>query len=62
MVEDLLNGLKERFSIKLIITSWPIYLNMSIRKPVRRLIEEMFELPHTDEGLPPCKNFMCNWY
>lgn len=28
----------------------------------RKLIEEIFELLHTVEGLKPCRDFRCDWY
>lgn len=58
-----LNRLKEQFSAGLIHNSLTDLLEHEYPdESRRRLIEEMFELLHTDEGLPSCRNARCNWY
>ena len=60
---SVLNKLKEQFSIRLIHNSLIDLLEHEYPdESTRRLIEEMFELLHTDEGLPSCGNARCKWY
>jgi len=58
-----LNRLKEQFSAGLIHNSLVDLLEHEYPdESRRRLIEEMFELLHTDEGLESCGNAQCSWY
>jgi hypothetical protein len=58
-----LNMLKEQFSAKLIHESLiDLFEHTYPDESTRRLVEEMFELLHTGEGLPPCKDYRCSWY
>jgi hypothetical protein len=60
---SVLNKLKEQFSIRLIHDSLIDLLEHEYPdRSTKRLIEEMFELLHTDEGLRSCGNARCNWY
>jgi len=60
---SVLNKLKEQFSIRLIHNSLVDLLEQEYPdESTRRLIEEMFELLHTDEGLPSCRDARCSWY
>ena len=60
---SMLNRLKEQFSARLIHNSLTDLLEYEYPdESRRRLIEEMFELLHMDEGLPSCGNDRCSWY
>jgi hypothetical protein len=60
---SVLNRLKEQFSAMLIHNSLTDLLEHEYPdESRRRLIEEMFELLHMDEGLPSCGKIRCNWY
>jgi hypothetical protein len=60
---SVLNKLKEQFSIGLIHNSLIDLLQHEYPdRSTMKLIEEMFELLHTDEGLPSCGHARCNWY
>lgn len=60
---SVLNKLKEQFSVGLIHNSLIDLLEHECPdQPKRKLIEELFELLHTDEGLPSCGRFICTWY
>jgi len=60
---SLLNRLKEQFSSRLIHNSLVDLLKHEYPdESRRRLIEEMFELLHTDEGLKSCGDAQCSWY
>jgi len=62
-VRSVLIKLKEQFSAGLIHNSLVDLLEHEYPdEPRRRLIEEMFELLHTDGGLPSCGNARCSWY
>jgi hypothetical protein len=58
-----LGELKKEFRAKLIHDSLIDLLEHEYPdRSTRRLIEEIFDLLHTDEGLPSCGNARCNWY
>ena len=58
-----LSGLKEQFSAKLIHDSLIDLLEHTCPdESTRRLVEEVFELLHGEEGLPPCKDYRCSWW
>lgn len=60
---SVLNELKKQFSARLIHNSLIDLLEHEYPdESKRKLIEEMFELLHTDEGLPSCGNARCSWY
>jgi len=60
---SVLNKLKKQFSIGLIHDSLiDLLAHEYPDNSTRRLIEEMFDLLHTDEGLPSCGNIRCKWY
>jgi hypothetical protein len=57
------NKLKEQFSVKLIHDSLIDLLEHEYPDDSRlKLIKEMCELLHTDEGLPSCGETRCEWY
>lgn len=61
--QSVLNRLKEQFSAMLIHNCLVDLLEHEYPdESTRRLIEEMFELLHTGEGLKPCKDYRCSWY
>jgi hypothetical protein len=58
-----LGELRAKFSARLIHNSLIDLLEHEYPdKSVERLIEELFDLLHTDEGLPSCGYFRCSWY
>ena len=58
-----LKKLKEQFSIRLIHDSLIDLLEHEYPdRSTKRLIEELFDLLHTDEGLPLCGHYRCDWY
>ncbi|MHA1834633.1 MAG: hypothetical protein ACTSV7_11680, partial [Candidatus Baldrarchaeia archaeon] len=60
---SVLNNLKEQFSIELIHDSLVDLLEHEYPdKSTRKMIEELFELLHEDEGLPSCGDARCDWY
>jgi len=60
---SVLNELKKQFSARLIHSSLIDLLEHEYPdESKRKMIEEMFELLHTDEGLPSCGNTRCSWY
>jgi hypothetical protein len=60
---SLVNKLKEQFSVKLIHDSLIDLLEHEYPDDSRlKLIKEMCELLHTDEGLPSCGETRCEWY
>lgn len=60
---SILNELKKQFSARLIHNSLIDLLEHEYPdEPKRKLIEEMLELLHTDEGIPACRNARCSWY
>jgi len=60
---SVLNELKKQFSARLIHNSLIDLLEHEyLDESKRKLIEEMFELLHTDEGLASCGNARCGWY
>jgi hypothetical protein len=61
--QSLLNKMKEQFSAGLIHDSLvDLVEHEYLGESKRRLIGEMFELLHVEEGLPPCGNSRCSWY
>jgi len=60
---EVLDDLKEQFGARLIHSSLVDLLEHEYPSEVtRKLIEEIFQLLHTVEGLKPCGNFRCDWY
>lgn len=60
---NVLDKLKERFRIRLIHDSLIDLLEHEYPdKVTRKLIEDMFELLHREEGLPSCGRSRCEWY
>lgn len=58
-----LNKLRAQFSAWLIHESLIDLLEHEYPdKSTKRLIEELFDLLHTDEGLPSCGEDRCKWY
>ena len=60
---EVLDKLKKQFDVGLIHESLVDLLGHEYPSEVtRKLIEEIFQLLHTVEGLKPCGIFRCDWY
>jgi len=59
----ILKRLRENFSPKLIHDSLIDLIEHEYpAEPIRKIIDEMLELLHNEEGLRPCYNCRCSWY